>query len=140
MSDKLISANRLANKLGELWGIPANWDGAIDNTCEEAITEIDNAPAVDAVEVVRCEKCWYYHKPHVLCDDGTEKDYSEFPKEAFGIAGLVNGKYGINIGGKCEREKNCGYAEDKSVFRKPDDFCSYGERRDENAVHDGKGN
>lgn len=36
MSDKLISADRLANKLGELWGIPADWDGAIDKTCEEA--------------------------------------------------------------------------------------------------------
>lgn len=98
------------------------------------IQNIKDMSAVDAIEVVRCGKCQYYHKPHVLCDDGTEKDYSEFPKEAFGIAGLVNGKYGINVGGKCEREKNCGYAEDKSVFRKPTDFCSYGERREGNEI------
>lgn len=98
------------------------WNSAIDI--------IDNAPTVDAVEVVRCKDCIYYHKEHVLCNDGTEKDYSEFPAEAFGSLGrFVNAKYGINVAGKCEIELNSGYAEDKSIFRNPDDFCSRGKRK-----------
>lgn len=81
--------------------------------------------SADVVEVVRCENCIYYHKAHVRCDDGTEKDFSEPPPEAFGTLGFgVTGEYGINDGGKCETDKNNGYAEDKSVFREPTDFCS----------------
>ncbi len=87
----------------------------------------------ELVEVVRCEECAYYHKAHVLCNDGTEKDISEFPEEVYGFADtFVTIEYGINVGGKCELEKNCGYAEDKSVFRNPNDFCSRGERSGEN--------
>ena len=56
--------------------------------------EIDKAPTIDAVEVVRCKYCKYYeiHKPKVLEN--------------------------------CERN---GYI----IPMKPDDFCSYGERKDE---------
>ena len=55
--------------------------------------EIDKAPTIDAVEVVRCQDCKYYeiHKPKVLEN--------------------------------CERN---GYI----IPMKPDDFCSYGERKD----------
>ena len=80
-------------------------------------------------QVVRCKNCIYYHKAHVLCGDGTEKDYSEFPPEAF-LGTLVSGEYGINVGGKCEIEKNCGYECDKSVFRSENDYCSRGARMD----------
>lgn len=45
------------------------------------IDRIKAAPTVDAVEVVRCRDCIHYHKAHVLCPDGTEKDFSEFPHE-----------------------------------------------------------
>ena len=84
-------------------------------------------------KVVRCKDCLHYHKAHILCNDGTEKDISEFPKEALDFTGaFVTSKYGINVGGKCELEKNCGYAEDKSVFRNPNDFCSRGERSVDN--------
>ena len=98
---------------------------------DELIKRILSIPAADVVEVCRCENCIYYHKAHVLCNDGTEKDYSEFFPEAFGSLGFVSSEYGINVGGKCEIEKNCGYAEDKSVFRQPNDFCSRGKRRAE---------
>lgn len=92
-----------------------------------AVRELKERP-----EVVRCGECIYYHKAHVLCNDGTEKDFSEFPQEAFGSLGYgVTAEYGINVGGKCELETNCGYAVDKSVFRQPNDFCSYGEKRKE---------
>ena len=87
------------------------------------------APTVDAVEVVRCKDCVYYHKAHVLCPDGTEKDFSEFPHEELAPFGFVSVKYGINVGGKCELEKNCGCEVDKSVYREPNDFCSRGERK-----------
>ena len=88
----------------------------------------------ELVSVVRCGDCLYYHKAHILCNGGTEKDISEFPKEALDFTnGFVTSKYGINVGGKCELEKNCGYAEDKSVFRGPNDYCSRGERSVDNA-------
>lgn len=92
--------------------------------------QIANAPTVDAVEVVRCKDCVYYHKAHVLCPDGTEKDFSEFPHEELAPFGFVSVKYGINVGGKCELEKNCGYEVDKSVYRGPNDFCGRGKRKD----------
>lgn len=60
---------------------------------------------------------------------GNEKDYSEFPPESF-LGTLVSGEYGINVGGKCEIEKNCGYECDKSVFRSENDYCSRGARMD----------
>ena len=55
--------------------------------------EIDKAPTIDAVKVVRCRDCKHYeiHKPKVLEN--------------------------------CERN---GYI----IPKKPDDFCSYGERKD----------
>ena len=55
--------------------------------------EIDKAPTIDAVPVVRCKDCKHYeiHKPKVLEN--------------------------------CERN---GYI----IPMKPDDFCSYGERKD----------
>ena len=87
----------------------------------------------ELVSVVRCKDCLYYHKAHILCNDGTERDILEFTKEALDFTGaFVTSKYGINVGGKCELEKNCGYAEDKSVFRQPNDYCGHGERSGEN--------
>ena len=91
-----------------------------------ASDELNKIPTVDAVEVVRCKACIHYHKAHVLCPDGTEKDFSEFPHEELDPFGFVSLKHGINVGGMCEFEKNCGYDVDKSVYRNPDDFCSRG--------------
>ena len=63
---------------------------------------IDSQPTVDAVEVVRCKDCKYYRNhPNGLCYLHTE------PKEN-------------------ER----GYS-GEAVCVEPDDFCSYGERREE---------
>ena len=101
------------------------------STFTEAILRINDAPTIDAVPVVRCKDCIYFHKEHVLCNDGTEKDFSEFPPEAFGLFGdSVTSEYGINVGSKCEIDKNNGYGMDKSVFRRKDDFCSRGKRKD----------
>lgn len=90
----------------------------------EIADALEDAPAADVVEVVRCEDCIYYHKEHVECPDGSEKDFSEFPKEAFGTLGIgVTAEYGINVGGQCELEE-------EPVFREPNDFCSRGKKVD----------
>lgn len=89
-------------------------------------------PAIDAVPVVRCGDCANYKKRHVLTNDGQEKSYEEMPEEAFGGLndGYVTHEYGINVGGKCMLDCGRGYPVDKSVFRSPNDFCSYGLKMD----------
>lgn len=81
---RLIDADKLERQ--EYWG---------NERCFDYVDaeDIDNAPTVDAVEVVRCRDCKHYeiHKPKVLEN--------------------------------CERN---GYI----IPMKPDDFCSYGERKD----------
>ena len=87
-------------------------DGAEDFTCGNHNAEcsicrriqmlIAYAPSVDAIPVVRCKDCKYYRNhPNGLCYLHTE------PKEN-------------------ER----GYS-GEAVCVEPDDFCSYGERREE---------
>lgn len=97
-------------------------------------------PVIDAVHVVRCKDCANYKKRHVLTADGEEKSYEEMPPEAFG--GLddmyVTMEYGINVGGKCMLDEGRGYPVDKSVFRSPNDYCSYGVRMDGDP-HDSSG-
>lgn len=52
---RLIDADALRNKLGEVWGIPKDWDGDMDQTCEDAFTLIDDADTIEAVPVVHGE-------------------------------------------------------------------------------------
>lgn len=101
--------------------------------------DISDAPAIDAVPVVRCKDCIYYHEPHVRLDDGTEASYdSEIVREhikknkenGYLFPDYVSASLGINVGGMCEYEKDSGYMEDKSVFRNADDYCSRGKRGD----------
>ncbi|MBQ7767570.1 MAG: hypothetical protein IJ403_01655 [Oscillospiraceae bacterium] len=65
---------------------------------EDVVPDIDNAPTVDAVEVVRCKDCKH-------CDFFYPA--KELDKEA------IPAWY-------CKKQRG---------DRKPDDFCSYGERR-----------
>lgn len=94
----------------------------------EIITEIEYTPTIDAVPVVRCKDCVYYKKAHVLTNDGQEKNYEEMPEEAFDdcFSIGVTVQYGINVGSQCTLDCDRGYAEDKGVFRSPNDFCSRG--------------
>ncbi len=82
------------------------------------------------IDIVRCGECVYYDPPHVD-DKGKRIEYKDLPKEAFDKlgTGLVNLSYGINVGGRCCVDYNCGYAEDKRVYRAEDDFCSRGKER-----------
>ena len=87
---------------------------------------IGSAPSID---IVRCGECVYYDPPHVD-DKGKRIEYKDLPEEAFDTLGigLVNSSYGVNIGGRCCVDYNCGYAGDKRVYRAEDDFCSKGRR------------
>lgn len=91
--------------------------------CQEIVRE---APSID---ICFCRECIYYDPPHVD-DNGKRIEYKDLPEEAFDTlgTGLVNISYGVNIGGRCCVDYNCGYAEDKRVYRAEDDFCSKGRR------------
>jgi hypothetical protein len=68
----------------------------------KVISLLKNAPAADAVPVVRCKGCKYYRNhPNGLCYLHTEPT-----------------------------ENERGYS-GEAVCVEPDDFCSYGERREE---------
>ena len=85
-------------------------------------------------DIIHCKDCIYFKPEHVRCPDGTEKDYSEFPAEAFDhVFGLgVTTAYGINVASQCVYDEWCGaYSDDKTVFRRADDFCSRGKRKTE---------
>ena len=49
---RLIDAKALFNDLADYWGIPKDWDGQIEQTCEDALSAIENAPTVEAELVV----------------------------------------------------------------------------------------
>lgn len=91
---------------------------------------MEEAPAVDAVEVVRCKDCVYWRDRHVLTPDGQRKSYAEMPPEAFVhdscLDGAVTIEYGINCGSRCEINGDS----DEAVFREAGDFCSRGVKKD----------
>lgn len=82
-----------------------------------------NIPAADVVKVVRCKDCKHFKPAHFKADDGTETPWDE----TFSFDDRSDGIY---HGGKCKHERNTAYGEKDMAFRKPDDFCSYGERRE----------
>ena len=84
--------------------------------------------------IVRCKNCIYYDPPHVE-NNGVRYEYAEMPKEAFDElgTGLVNVEYGINIGGRCTRDYNTGYDDDKRVYVPENNYCGRAERRTDGA-------
>lgn len=76
----------------------ADKDNYVSSTWGDAITaqDIDTAPTVDAVEVVRCKDCKWFKK-------------------------------GAPFRHKCKK------IDGGMFFIQPDDFCSYGERRNNEA-------
>ncbi len=92
---------------------------------------IDIQPTVDVVEVIRCKDCIYYDPPHVE-DHGERRDYIDMPREAFDKlgTGFVNSLYGVNVGGRCCRDYNAGYSEDKRVYVSESNYCGRAKRAD----------
>ena len=81
--------------------------------------------------IIRCKECIYYDPPHID-DKGERREYKDMPEEAFDElgTGLVVMEYGINIGGRCTRDYNVGYSEDKRVFVGEDNYCGRAERQE----------
>ena len=97
---RLIDANALLEELDKFANPMPNKSG-YDFLCgiSTAITEIEDAPTVDAVEVVRCKDC----KSCKIC----------YPEKQIG------------------KEATPGwFCKEHGRYRRPDDFCSYGERKD----------
>ena len=75
-------------------------------------------------EIIHCCDCIYYDPEHIE-KNGVRYEYKDMPKAAFDIlgTGLVNSEYGINVGGRCCRDYNVGYSEDKRVFVSKHNYC-----------------
>ena len=101
------------------------WSGLAKTIAEE----IKQLPSAEP-EIIHCKDCIYYDPEHVE-KDGVRYEYSDMPKDAFDIlgTGLVNSKYGVNVGGRCCRDYNIGYPEDKRVFVSEQNYCGRGERK-----------
>ena len=86
--------------------------------------------ALKQPEIVHCGECIYYDPPHVE-NNGVRYEYAEMPKEAFDElgTGLVNVEYGINVGGRCTRDYNTGYDDDKRVYVPENNYCGRAERK-----------
>lgn len=86
----------------------------------------------NAVPVIRCMDCIYYDPPHIE-NDGQRYEYKDMPPEAFDpiTKKYVSVAYGINMGGRCCRDYECGYSEDKRVFVTETNYCGRAERRGE---------
>lgn len=135
---RYIDADKLALHLSDFalqespnWG--ANDHGSADayEAINECIKAIEQQPTADVVEVVRCKDCVYYDPPHVE-DHGKRLEYKDLPKEAFDDlgTGLVSLEYGINVGGRCYRDYNAGYSEDKRIYVSESNYCGRAERTD----------
>ena len=94
---RLIDANALKSEFEWLKSVvnESSKDEVMD-----VMQRIDNAPTVDAVEVVRCKDCMYYDAKRHRCDHPN-----------------------LNYDVECY---------DQWIDTEPDDFCSYGERREDN--------
>lgn len=98
-----------------------------------AISILEKADVEDVVKVVRCKDCKYFQYRYVELSDGSKRPY----KKGESIVPL---SVGINVGSYCTRIDYAivhGYrngepsVDETRLWTKPDDFCSYGERKDE---------
>lgn len=81
-------------------------------------------------EIIHCCDCVYYDPEHIE-KNGVRYEYKDMPKDAFDSLGdgMVNSEYGINVDGKCCRDYNVGYSEDKRVFVSEQNYCGRARRR-----------
>lgn len=92
---------------------------------------IDDTPTADVV--VRCKDCIYFQDRYIELPDGSKRPY-EKGKDILPLS------VGINVGSYCKRIDYAivhGYrngepsVDETRLWTKPDDYCSYGERKDE---------
>lgn len=96
------------------------------NTCIGIIKRLPSAQP----EIIHCCDCAYYDPEHIE-KNGVRYEYKDMPKDAFDVlgTGLVNVEYGINVGGRCCRDYNEGYSEDKRVYVSEQNYCGRAWRR-----------
>lgn len=80
-------------------------------------------------QVVRCKMCKHWKSPRVRLANGRERQYRPDDMLDEICHRYITAETGINVGGQCWVEYNRGWAEDKTVFRNENDFCSRGELR-----------
>ncbi len=61
---RLIDANALIAFMRKGWRVFPSSE--LRHTCD--ITDIENVPTIDAIEVVRCKDCKYYNLQHHYCE------------------------------------------------------------------------
>lgn len=109
-------------------------DGA--NAAKE---HFDLCQAETQEEIVHCKDCAYWKPEHILCNDGTEREYTEEDgKDDILCHKWVTISVGINVGAQCFYEYNRGWAVDKTVYRNADDYCSRGERGNNWSLNKGR--
>lgn len=129
---RYISADEFyVSQTARCWGEPLV--GTCTNDNAKLYDEIQKFPTADVVEVVRCKDCIYFQDRYIKLTDGSKRPY----KKGESIVPL---SVGINVGSCCTR---IDYAivhghrdgepsvDETRLWTKPDDFCSYGERKDE---------
>lgn len=98
-----------------------------------ALSDCEVQPTADVVGVVRCKDCIYFQDRYIELPDGSKRPYEKGEN-------IVPLSVGINVGSYCKR---IDYAivhghrdgepsvDETRLWTKPDDFCSCGERREE---------
>ena len=100
--DKYIERRAIIEKLNEIGGCDATdeWSEGWDKAIDTAVKAVEKLPAADAVEVVRCKDCKWYKVSKLLVPN----------KFCFRLKDRNGDLIGYNFS--------------------PDDFCSKGERKD----------
>lgn len=100
----------------------------------ELVDTFADIPTADVVEVVRCKDCIHFQDRYIELPDGSKRPYEKGEN-------IVPLSVGINVSSYCKR---IDYAivhghrdgepsvDETRLWTNPDDFCSYGERKDKN--------
>ena len=121
-ADKMISDTKAMKRIADSIAI----EGIIKYLEENSLT--------DVVEIVHCKNCKYFQDRYVELPDGSKRPYKKGERS-------VPLSVGINVGSYCTRIDYAivhGYrhgepsVDETRLWTKPGDFCSYGERKDEN--------
>jgi len=130
MNDDLISRAAAIESIRECAEVAhSNYEWDMEQGYLNAIECIEEEPSAQP-EIIHCCDCIYYDQEHIE-KNGVRYEYEDMPKDAFDIlgTGLVISEYGINVGGRCCRDYNVGYSEDKRVFVSKQNYCGRARRR-----------
>ena len=127
MADKeYIERGALIENLKKQYGEELGWQCPVNMSDVGML--IEDAPAADVVEVVRCKDCVYFQPKFVETNNGERRPYTDEEKNS--PLGMVTCDVGVNCGSRCERFD---YWEDNRfpVWFQENDFCSYGKRKEQ---------